>query len=100
MIADEGLDTFAGGAELRRLAPLSTPGVTSCSPTSRLRRLQRPDRSGQRLNQQIKRIGHAFRSFDNYRLRLLLPCGVTFARSSTNQAPNPRPVTTVSRVAR
>jgi transposase len=26
----------------------------------------------------IKRVGHGFRSFDNYRLRLLLHCGVTW----------------------
>src|SRR4029453_15942006 len=26
--------------------------------------------------QKVKRVGHAFRSFDNYRLRLLLHCGV------------------------
>jgi hypothetical protein len=25
----------------------------------------------------IKRVGHGFRNFDNYRLRLLLHCGVT-----------------------
>ena len=27
-------------------------------------------------NQKIKRVGHGFRNFDNYRLRLLLHCGV------------------------
>jgi transposase len=29
----------------------------------------------------VKRVGHGFRSFDNYRLRLLLHCGVSWADS-------------------
>jgi transposase len=28
------------------------------------------------LIKKIKRVGHGFRNFDNYRLRLLLHCGV------------------------
>ena len=30
------------------------------------------------LIKKIKRVGHGFRNFDNYRLRLLLHCGVTW----------------------
>jgi len=30
------------------------------------------------LVKKIKRVGHGFRNFDNYRLRLLLHCGVTW----------------------
>lgn len=30
------------------------------------------------LIKKIKRTGHGFRNFDNYRLRLLLHCGVTW----------------------
>jgi transposase len=28
------------------------------------------------LIKKIKRVGHGLRNFENYRLRLLLPCGV------------------------
>jgi len=31
---------------------------------------------GHSLIKKIKRVGHGFRNFANYRLRLLLPCGV------------------------
>ena len=30
------------------------------------------------LIKKIKRVGHGFRNFDNYRLRLLLHCGVNW----------------------
>jgi transposase len=30
------------------------------------------------LVKKVKRVGHGFRNFDNYRLRLLLHCGVTW----------------------
>jgi transposase len=30
------------------------------------------------LIKKVKRVGHGFRNFDNYRLRLLLHCGVTW----------------------
>ena len=30
------------------------------------------------LIEKVRRIGHGFRSFKNYRLRLLLRCGVTW----------------------
>ena len=35
------------------------------------------------LIKKIKRIGHGFRNFDNYRLRLLLHCGVAWQTSPT-----------------
>jgi transposase len=37
------------------------------------------------LVKKIKRSGHGFRNFENYRLRLLLHCGVQW-----NTAPTPR----------
>lgn len=35
------------------------------------------------LVKKIKRVGHGFRNFDNYRLRLLLHCGVTWQDQPT-----------------
>jgi transposase len=35
------------------------------------------------LIKKVKRVGHGFRNFDNYRLRLLLHCGVTWQTSHT-----------------
>jgi transposase len=35
------------------------------------------------LVKKIKRVGHGFRNFDNYRLRLLLHCGVTWEDAPT-----------------
>jgi len=35
------------------------------------------------LVKKIKRVGHGFRNFDNYRLRLLLHCGVTCGVATT-----------------
>jgi transposase len=35
------------------------------------------------LIKKIKRVGHGFRNFDNYRLRLLLHCGVDWDTPST-----------------
>jgi transposase len=34
------------------------------------------------LIKKVKRTGHGFRNFDNYRLRLLLPCGVAWQTPS------------------
>jgi hypothetical protein len=36
------------------------------------------------LIKKVKRVGHGFRNFPNYRLRLLLHCGVTW---QTHQTP-------------
>ena len=44
------------------------------------------------LIKKIKRTGHGFRTFDNYRLRLQLHCGVGW---HTPQPTNQRPATTV-----
>lgn len=41
------------------------------------RRLQRTHRGGEPLIEKLRRIGHGFRNFDNFRLRLLLRCCVT-----------------------
>jgi hypothetical protein len=35
------------------------------------------------LIKKVKRVGHGFRNFANYRLRLLLHCGVTWQTSQT-----------------
>jgi transposase len=35
------------------------------------------------LIKKVKRVGHGFRSFDNYRLRLLLHCGVRWQTPPT-----------------
>jgi transposase len=35
------------------------------------------------LVKKVKRVGHGFRNFDNYRLRLLLHCGVTWQTHRT-----------------
>jgi transposase len=35
------------------------------------------------LIKKVKRVGHGFRSFANYRLRLLLHCGVTWQTDQT-----------------
>ncbi|MDP8978512.1 MAG: transposase, partial [Actinomycetota bacterium] len=35
------------------------------------------------LIKKIKRVGHGFRNFDNYRLRLLLHCGVDWQDQPT-----------------
>ncbi len=35
------------------------------------------------LIKKVKRVGHGFRSFANYRLRLLLHCGVTWQAHQT-----------------
>ena len=35
------------------------------------------------LIKKVKRVGHGFRNFDNYRLRLLLHCGVRWQTSQT-----------------
>ena len=35
------------------------------------------------LVKKVKRVGHGFRNFDNYRLRLLLHCGVRWQTSQT-----------------
>ncbi|MCA1674636.1 MAG: transposase, partial [Actinobacteria bacterium] len=37
------------------------------------------------LVKKVKRVGHGFRNFDNYRLRLLLHCGVQWRGCCTNQ---------------
>ena len=37
------------------------------------------------LIKKIKRVGHGFRNFENYRLRLLLHCGITWH----HQTPTP-----------
>jgi len=41
--------------------------------------------------EKVRRVGHGFKSFDNYRLRLLLHCGVDWpARPSHGLRPHPR----------
>jgi transposase len=44
----------------------------------RRRRLQRTTEAVNGLIKKIKRVGHGYRNFTNYRLRLLLHCGVTW----------------------
>jgi hypothetical protein len=45
------------------------------------------------LIKKVKRVGHGFRNFDNYRLRLLLHCGVTWQMHQTAE-----PLSTAARV--
>jgi len=47
------------------------------------------------LTGKVKRVGHGFRNFANYRLRLLLHCGVTWQTHQTTrlQGRSPRVVT-------
>ncbi len=44
------------------------------------------------LIKKIKRVGHGFRNFENYRLRLLLHCGVDW---QTPDETTPSPATTL-----
>ncbi len=46
------------------------------------------------LVKKIKRVGHGFRNFENYRLRLLLHCGVSWKthRAASMRARHPRSV--------
>jgi transposase len=41
------------------------------------------------LIKKVKRVGHGFRNFDNYRLRLLLHCGVTWQTPQTAKLRGP-----------
>ncbi len=43
------------------------------------------------LMEKIRRVGHGYRNFDNYRLRLLLHCGVTWHTASTPRIRSRRP---------
>jgi transposase len=43
------------------------------------------------LVEKIRRIGHGYRNFDNYRLRLLLHCGVDWQTPATPRIRNRRP---------
>jgi Transposase len=47
------------------------------------RLLQRPTEAMNLLIKKVKRVGHGFRNFTNYRLRLLLHCGVTWQTRPT-----------------
>ncbi len=47
------------------------------------RLLQRPDPSREPAHQKVKRVGHGFRNFASYRLRLLLHCGVRWQTHQT-----------------
>jgi transposase len=69
--------------ELARLARTidswSTPGATKFWPTSTKGLSNGPTEAINLLIKKIKRVGHGFRNFDNYRLRLLLHCGVDWS---------------------
>ena len=43
------------------------------------------------LAEKIRRVGHGFRNFDNYRLRLLLQCGVDWQATPTSRIRSRRP---------
>jgi transposase len=77
---------FAGVPELERLArtlaswteellAYFTTGGASNGPTEAMNLLVK----------KIKRVGHGFRNFDNYRLRLLLHCGVAWKTPGTTR---------------
>jgi transposase len=44
---------------------------------------QRPTEAVNLLIKKVKRLGHGFRNFANYRLRLPLHCGLTWQTSQT-----------------
>jgi hypothetical protein len=46
-------------------------------------RFQRPTEAVNLLIKKVRRLGHGFRNFANYRLRLLLNCGLTWQTSQT-----------------
>jgi hypothetical protein len=68
-----------------RSSPTTPPGV-----------VERPDGGGEPDRREVRRIRHGFRNFDNYRLRLLLRCDVTW--HTRPAATNQRPSTTFGRV--
>jgi len=43
------------------------------------------------LVEKLQRVGHRYRNFDNYRLRLLLHCGVTWHAPLTPRIRNRSP---------
>jgi 1-acyl-sn-glycerol-3-phosphate acyltransferase len=45
--------------------------------------LQRADQAVNLLIKKVKRVGHGFRNFTNYRLRLLLHCGIRWQTHQT-----------------
>jgi hypothetical protein len=61
----EDLSKIIGTPQTELLAYFDTGGVSN-GPTEAINLLIK----------KIKRVGHGFRNFDNYRLRLLLHCGV------------------------
>lgn len=47
------------------------------------------------LIEKIRRVGHGYRNFNNYRLRLLLQCSVTWHDASTTRIRGRRPRVTI-----
>ncbi len=43
------------------------------------------------LMEKIRRVGHGYRNFDNYRLRLLLHCGTDWQTALTTRTRGRRP---------
>jgi hypothetical protein len=60
----------------------SLGGRDPCLPLDR-GLFQRADRGREPAHQKVKRVGHGFRNFANYRLRLLLYCGVRWQTHRT-----------------
>jgi hypothetical protein len=65
--------------ELRRLARTLTTWREEFLAYFRTGRISNgPTEAANLLIKQILRVGHGFRNYDNYRLRLLLHCGITW----------------------
>jgi transposase len=76
----------SGVAELARLARTVTPWRDDFLAYFSAGRISNgPTEAVNLLVKKIKRVGHGFRNFENYRLRLLLHCGITWA----HQTPTP-----------
>jgi transposase len=73
----------SGVAELRRLArTITTWRQEFLAHFSAGRISNGPTEAVNLLIKKIKRVGHGFRNFHNYRLRLLLHCGITWPHQS------------------
>jgi transposase len=72
----------AGVVELRRLAATVRRWEPEILGWHRTGLSNGPTEAMNPLIKKIKRIGHGFRNFENYRLRLLLHCGVEWPHST------------------
>jgi transposase len=69
--------------ELSRLARTVRAWRPKSSPSTPPMAVPTAHRGLEPAHQKVKRVGHGFRNFTNYRLRLLLHCGVTWQTHRT-----------------